>query len=135
MKITIEVNYFFYSLFNISCVCLFALHCYAKRFYFFLTYPFHRYLFIAIPRSSDKTPSMFASSSIVIDVHVGLIVRAFNFEAPRQRETLSSILRRDPRPRSPFTLSSPFHIYLGLLHYGHFGRSFFRLLFHRVSFG
>lgn len=77
---------------------------------------------------------MFALSLIVINVYVGLIVRTFDFEAPRQRETLSSILRRNPQLRSPFTLSSPFHIYLDLLHYGHFGHSFFRLLFRRVSF-
>lgn len=32
-------------------------------------------LFTAIPRSSNKTPSMFASSLIAINVHVGLIVR------------------------------------------------------------
>lgn len=66
-----------------------------------------------------------ASSSIVVDISLELICRTFNSEAPRQRETLSSILRRVPRPVTTFTLSPPFHIYLGLLHYGHFERSSF----------
>lgn len=85
----------FIIVFNISYFLfqLFVIYCHEKWLG-----PFLRQLeslFIAIPRSSNKTPSMFASSLIVIDVHVRLIVRTFNLEAPRQRETLSSILRRD----------------------------------------
>jgi len=36
--------------------------------------PLHRYL----PKQQQNTPSMFASSSIVVDVHVGLIVQTFS---------------------------------------------------------
>lgn len=48
---------------------------------------------------------------------IGLIPRSFNSETPRQRDTFKHI-EAGSCSRSPFALSPPFHIYLGLLHYG-----------------
>lgn len=47
---------------------------------------------------------------------IGLIPRSFNSETPRQRDTFKHI-EAGSCSRSSFALSSPFHIYLGLLHY------------------
>lgn len=48
---------------------------------------------------------------------IELIPRSFNSETPRQRDTFKHI-EAGSCTRSPFALSPPFHIYLGLLHYG-----------------
>lgn len=76
---------------------------------------------LAALRNNSKNPLI---SCIVINRHrrrreTNLPNVQFR-SAASARETLSSILRRDPRPAPPFTLSPPFHIYLDLLHYGHF---------------
>lgn len=47
---------------------------------------------------------------------IGLIPWSFNSETPRQRDTFKHI-EAGSCSRSSFALSSPFHIYLGLLHY------------------
>lgn len=52
---------------------------------------------------------------------IELIPRSFNSETPRQRDTFKHI-EAGSCTRSPFALSPPFHIYLGLLHYGERGR-------------
>lgn len=86
--------------------------------------------------NNSSVSHWYCASSSIVDAGIKWTCQAFNFETPSQRETLSSILNRVPRPVTTFTLSPPFHIYLGLLHYGHLERSFSLVFFSAgVPFG